>query len=389
MHLAAKPLKPTIPPVSQRSFFDEQSRHRTRAKASAILIGIVGCLMVWGFGFVVFAALIFYTSFLSRLLPHQVTGTYAAVMHYVGGPVGVSALAALFTAGLWWFANRILISDTSAGLIWRIRARLPDPAEPVDQLAADLVEEIAATAATRAPVVLVYEGPHVNAAVIGDQPEGAGILVSRELLNTLGPDERRAVIAHLVASEVNGDLQLTAALLRVYYMIGISVTLLDLPFSSGARKAMALLWRYARQSDPESIAALGEELGAALTRSLHPDGLESLTLFTRKMIGEEKDVRSIVTTVLLVPLLPFLVLRLAAGITFGLTALLLTGPLVTLLLRSRRQLADATAVQLTQNPQRIGSRIDSSLRPGPRFSRSRLVGNEFHHWPRKGRPTRV
>jgi hypothetical protein len=139
-------------------------------------------------------------------------------------------------------------------------------------------------------------------------------------------------------------------MLRVFYMMGIAITLLDLPFSPGARKRIALLWRYSRQSDQEPVAALGDELGPTLARSLQPDGLESLTIVVRKMIGEETDLRSIFGIVLLLPLLPFLVMRLAAGLMYGLTSLFILGPLAALVLRSRRRLADTTAVQLTQNP---------------------------------------
>jgi hypothetical protein len=108
-----------------------------------------------------------------------------------------------------------------------------------------------------------------------------------------------------------------------------------------------LLWRYSRQTDQESAGALDEKIGAALTRSLHPAALESLTIFLRKMIGEETDFRSILSTILLVPLLPFIVMRLAASVIYGLISLFLLSPLVALVLRLRRHQADTAAVHLT------------------------------------------
>jgi Zn-dependent protease with chaperone function len=284
------------------------------------------------------------------LLPHQLTDMYAYVMDHAGGRVGLSLAAVLFTAGLWWFVNRIFVRDTSAGLIWRIGARPPDPADLKEQQLVHVAEELAIAAATPPPAVWLFDGPNINAAVIGDRPEGAGLLVSREMLNTLDRDETQGVIAHLLASEVNGDLHLTGAMLRVFYMMGIAVTLLDLPLSPSARKAIALLWRYSRQSDGESAGTLEEEVGAALTRNLHPDGLEALTIFLRKMIGEETDLRSILGALLLLPLLPLIIVRLAAAVIYGLTSLFILGPLAALVMRSRRRLADATAVQLTRNP---------------------------------------
>jgi Zn-dependent protease with chaperone function len=336
--------------VRSRSFFEQQRRHRTRAKSWAALIGVLGCLMAWSFGFIVVGALELYANLLSRLLPHQVTQRYADVMNYAGGLIGVGVAAALFTAGLWWFARRILMRDTSAGLIWRTRAQLSDGADAEEQPFVNEAMKMAAAAGAPMPAVLVFEGPTINAAVIGDGPEGAGILVSRELLKTLNLEERQGVIAHLLASAINGDLAINGALLRVFYMAGIALTLLDLPFSPHARQTISLLWRYAWQSDQQSAAVLGDDVGPTLSRVLQPDGLESLTIIVRRLIGEETDLRSIGSTLLLVPLFPFFLLRVATGVLYGLTSLLLLSPLAALLLRSRRKGADATAVHFTHHP---------------------------------------
>jgi Zn-dependent protease with chaperone function len=60
--------------------------------------------------------------------------------------------------------------------------------------------------------------------------------------------------------------------------------------------------------------------------------------------------RKLVGALLLMPLLPLIMIRLAAAILYGLLSLFVLGPLVAVLLRSRRRLADATSVQLTRNP---------------------------------------
>jgi Zn-dependent protease with chaperone function len=207
---------------------------------------------------------------------------------------------------------------------------------------------------TRAPATMVFEGPCLNAAVIGDCPEGAGIMISRTLLNSLDADEKQGVLAHLMAVVINGDLHLTGALLRVCYMTGLALTLLDLPFSPQARRTIGLLWRYARQTGQESTTPNGDDIGAALTRAAQPDGLESLVIVVRKLIGEETDLRSILSIVLLLPLLPVLVLRLAAGLLYGLLSIWVLSPLSSLVLRPRRILADTTAAKLTHRPDALG-----------------------------------
>ncbi|MEO6003862.1 MAG: hypothetical protein ABIZ04_04925 [Opitutus sp.] len=351
MQIAANP-PPPPPPIAKvkpPSFFVQQNRYRKQAKAWALLIHVIGCVMTWCFGFVVIGALLFYLIFLSRLLPHQLTELLAYVLDPAGSLIGVSITAVLFTAGLWWFVSRIFTQDTSAGLIWRIGVRLPDPDDLAEEQWVQLSKEMAARAGMPMPAVLVFDRDGCNAALIGDRPEGAGVLVSRDLANGFDADETRAVIAQLLASAINGDLFLTGAMLRVLYAMGISFTLLDWPFSPGARKTLRVLRRYARPSAEPSSALPPEDVGDALTCSLQPDGLDSLTIFLRKMIGEETDLRSIAGTVLLVPLLPLILLRLAVGIAYGLTSLFVLSPLLALVLRSRRRRADATAVQLTKN----------------------------------------
>lgn len=339
------------------SFFEQQSRSRVQARIWSVLLSLCGGLAVWTFGFVVVGALVLYTNLLSRLLPHQVTQGYAFVMNHAGGLIGLGVAAALFTAGLWWFSGRIFSKDTSAGLIWRIRARLSDDADPEERSLHQDAQQMAAMAGAPMPAVLIFESTILNAAVIGDRPEAAGILVSRELLQMLNPEERQSVTAHLLASVINGDLTISGALLQFFYMAGIAVTLLDLPFSPRARKTIAILWRYARQSDQQSAAALGDDVGPALSRVLQPDELESLTIVVRRLIGEETDLRSIGSTVLLVPLFPIFLLRLAAGVAQGLTSLLVWSPLVALVLRSRRTSADATAVRLTHNAEGLAQAL--------------------------------
>lgn len=350
MQPAAKISAALTAKITAPSFFDRQGRCRTQARGWAILTGIIGWLLAWSFGFVVIGALVLYANFLSRLLPHQLTELYAYVMDRAGGVIGLSVAALLFTAGLWWFALRIFIRDTSAGLIGRILARQPDPADEKEQQLVAVAKKLATAASAPLPAVLFFDGPNINAACIGDRPERSGILVSRELVNTLAPEEQQGVIAHLLASTVNGDLQLMEIMLRIFYMAGIALTLLDLPFSPGARKTVILVWRYARHSDQSSTAPLSDKVETALARCLQPDGLESLTIVVRKLIGEETDLRSIGSTLLLVPLLPLFVLRIATGILYGAVSLLILSPLAALVLRSRRRLSDTAAAQLTQHP---------------------------------------
>jgi Zn-dependent protease with chaperone function len=353
------------------SLFAQQRGRRAWAKVFAFLIQVVACGLTGSFVFVLLNILAIYADFLSRLLPQPVTLLYARAAGPVTGVIGLTVATGVLTAGLWWWSRRIFELDTSAGLIWRLRARPPVEDDPHERYLAELTEWLATTAAAPVPAVLVFDGPVFNAAVIGDRPEAAAMLVSSELWRTLEPEENKAVAAHLLAVAINHDLAVNAALQRGFFMVGLSLTTLDIPFSSTARKTLALLWRYSRQSVQVSV----DELGSSLGRALEPDGLESLTNVVRRLIAEETDWRSLASTLLLLPLLPFFLFRLAAGFVSTLLSILILSPLVALLLRSRRHQADATATALTRDPDSLARALIRIYEAGhvfPEAGRSEL-----------------
>lgn len=323
----------------------------------AIPTGTVGLAMCWSFAFLLILAVNFYAILLSGLLPRRLERAFDHAVQNAGGVTTVSIVAALFTAALWLFVRRIFARDPSVGLITRLGARAPNLLDPEEKQLVNIAEEMAIAATAPVPTVMLFDGPEINAAAVGVKPEGAHVLVSREMLNQLNRDETQGVVGHLLASVINGDLRLMAAMLRTFYLMGLAVTLLDLPFSARSRHAIALLIRYALRPATDNTAENGDEVGDALTASLQPEGVVALTVFMQKFIGDEKSVRSVLGALLLFPLLPLIMLRLAAGIVYGLASLFILGPLVALVLRSRRRLADATAVQLTRNPDGLGSAL--------------------------------
>jgi Zn-dependent protease with chaperone function len=339
------------------SFFDEQARRRNQATWWAWLTGTIGLSICWCFGILVVLAVFFYTLLLTRLFPRSIERMFDLAVDHAGGATGAAVAATFFTAGLWYFVQRIFVCDSSAGLVARIGARLPNPLDPEEKQLVNIADEMAIAATMPAPAVMLFDGPNINAAAVGEKPTTARILVSREMLNRLNRDETQGVVGHLLASVANGDLRLMGAMLRAFYLMGLAVTLLDLPFSSQSRRAIALLWRYVTRSPALGVVPGSEEVGEALTTSLQPEALATLAAFMQKFLGEKSGARQVVGALLLFPLLPLIMMRLAAGIVYGLASLFVLGPLVALVLRSRRRLADATAVQLTRNPDGLGSAL--------------------------------
>src|SRR5438128_1214205 len=131
------------------------------------------------------------------------------------------------------------------------------------------------------------------------------------MLDVLDRDETQGVIGHLTASAVNGDLQFTAEMLRLFYVLGLAVTILDLPFSRRARSAFWELTRFVFRSRNATTAADGDTVAERLTESLQPEGLTPLTELMQRAVEPEGggSVRKVVGALILMPLLPLIMIR--------------------------------------------------------------------------------
>ncbi|MEO7597457.1 MAG: hypothetical protein ABIV50_00890, partial [Opitutus sp.] len=336
------PMKPASV-VKLPSFFEAQAWRRRSAGGWSALLTVLSCAIAGAVACLLVLILVLYATLLSRLLPARVGSWLAAGLDLAGGTIGIALISVMITAAGWYFGRRIFRRDTTAGLLGRIQAR---PVQDADVQELHLVESVRTTAAkARMPVpsLLMFDAFVSNAAAIGAGPGNAGLLISREMLDTLEPAKVEAVVAHLLSSVADGDLRITDSVLRGRWLMGVMATVLDVPFSKRARTSLAVLARHAFPSNRRAEAASGE-VDEGFARTLHPDGLESLTIFLQKLAGEENDVWSIATTVFSVLLLPVLLVRAFASVFCSVTSLLLLGPIVTLVLRGRRKLADTVSV---------------------------------------------
>jgi len=349
-----------VPPLTNSgateriSFFEEQARRRTQAKAWAFVTVGVAWLLGWVLGFLVLCAVLFYGLLLRSFLPRPLAELFHRVApnaETVFWPIAFGGL--FFAAALWGIVRLLFGRDTSAAFLTRLHAREPNPDDLEEKQLVNVVEEMAIAAGAPRPRVKLFDGDEINAAVLGQDAQRVTLLMSRRMLDVLDRDETQGVIGHLTASAVNGDLSLTAEMLRIFYVLGLAVTILDLPFSKRARSAIWSLLRFVFSPNKSPEGGDGQTVAGRLTKSLQPEGLDALNQMMKRMIepeGTGSSIKKIVGALILMPLLPLIMIRLGAAIIYGLLSLFILGPLVTLLLRSRRRLADATAVQLTRNP---------------------------------------
>jgi Zn-dependent protease with chaperone function len=233
------------------------------------------------------------------------------------------------------------------GVLRRMKGRPPRHGDLAEQRVVNLVQEVAVAAGVPPPRVLVIDTKAANVAAAGLTMEDAAVVLTRGFVNRLPRDAQQALIAHVMGSVGNGDLVLASEILSVLQTWGLVTLLLEAPFLPSARASLRLVLGTAAQA-----LAGGADLSSreqALDRLLAGAGYE------KSMDSEELEhLPDLHPLVLLFGYLPLLLTvapaAIAAKAVVWLFTFVFTGPLVALLWRTRRRLADATAVQLTRYP---------------------------------------
>jgi Zn-dependent protease with chaperone function len=244
---------------------------------------------------------------------------------------------ALCLLGLWVWARRTLTSEHGEALAHWLGAREPRPDDREERQLMNLVAEMAVAAGLSPPGVLILDGPGATVAALGRSEADATIVLSRSILDHLDRASTQAVIGHIVASVGDGDTRLSAGLVGVAATFGLLITLLDAPFSAQARASLARL-RDARRSATSTVAT------SLLGTSLDERRLEEMQ---RELTSDLRGARARFTRLLLLPLM---VTNLFARMVIALMGGLVLGPALAWASRTRRLLADATAVRLTRDP---------------------------------------
>jgi Zn-dependent protease with chaperone function len=186
-----------------------------------------------------------------------------------------------------------------------------------------------------------------NAAAVGWAPGEAYVVVGRRLLDGFDREETQGVLAHLVGSIGNGDLRGAAHIHSLLYVMELMIVTVLAPFARRPRR-IALRWLAFPLRPGRDAAARAERareligLLAGHRALMRPDAGTAAERLGRDYLGR-------IGSVLVRVCPPFLALLALAQAATGFLLLFASVP-VALLWRSRRYLADATAVQLTRNP---------------------------------------
>ena len=331
-------------PLGRETFDRAQRRHRRNARLRAVPAVLAAATMGIPLGVylspVLLALAIVVTDLVNLVVPAPDLGgaVWSLLDRLLNGDPGtIQAIAWIMF--VWVLPGIVLLVIAYVLVAWRLRrvggdgialgmgARQPRQGDAEEQQLVDIVGELAVAAEIEPPRVMLYDDGPANALVFGRDPDHATVLVARELLDTLDREETQGIVAHLMASAVDGDLRLAVDIAAVYVTYGLLTTTLASIVSRTARAR----WRAAirplvgRHGDPKADAA----------------GLASLLGWPVDDDTPENAAGGCLT-----------LLTMGGLITIGISLinLFLSGPLLTFAWRSRGYLADATAVDLTRDP---------------------------------------
>ena len=365
-------------PPERTPFFEFQARNRRATwrltAAYALVVGACGFVSSIGFFanvFLVLFAMVFIPAVLSigvgaLFLLSPATSGLASVIWDVGlAPLGVVGNlpkllpgdgAAIWVVGLvvplacWLSVRSVWLAAGVGHTLLAIGARPPRDGDLEERQLVNVVQEMAIAAGIPAPEVRLLDAKVANAAAVGTDATASYVVVGRRLLDEFDREETEGLLAHLIGSIGNGDLRGAAQIHSLLYVLELVIVIVLAPF---ARYPRRVAWRWL-------TFPLVAAFGSPEARAERARGLMALLMEHRKRFGAGgggddpvgglgRDYLGRAGAILVRVVPPLMALLAFATAATGFLLLFASLP-VGLLWRSRRYLADATAVELTRNP---------------------------------------
>jgi Zn-dependent protease with chaperone function len=363
-----QPVPAPLPPFDRESFLDAQRRNRRatwRLTAVAYLAVLIVCLAISVLlSPVLIGALVLLTDLLAIVLPVPDVGAFFwqfldritddSVRVNWGEVVRGVALAAapgLLLAVVAWVDLRKLFARFGPDAVVRaIGARELDPQDFEERQLGNVVEEMAIAANIRPPRVTLYQGSTINGAAIGRGTEDAVLVVSRATLDGLNRAQTQALCGHLIATVANGDARPGGLIISVLQLCGLTRVLTIALFERHARE---MIWRLLRRDSGDGLRLMSELIAYATMQEKSRDESPKPSTNTSNKLSLVDWLR-----------MPFMAPQLIGGIMLPMLTSFLLLPLFALSWRARRYLADATAVQLTRDPESLSEALAKLGRTG-------------------------
>jgi Zn-dependent protease with chaperone function len=382
-------------PADREHFFAAQARNRRatwRLTALCLLgVALMGIPMSAVVTPLVYVGVVLLTDLVNLVVPtlNPLAFIPDAVAHadQIPGPVGGSNLVAAVVIAialigpgalamvLTWLGTRALFMRAGPEAIVRaLGGRAPRPGDFEEHQLGNVVAEMAIAAGVKPPRVMLLDGGVANAAALGTSRDDAVVLVSRRLLDELDRDETQGVVGHLIGAIGNGDLRVALSTLSLFRAIALMLSALGATLGPTARQHLGQLLRLALRrpaagSPEEQIAQIDELLSKAADLN---DGELNRRSTNRKMLLD-------------VLRFPLMMAHLAIWLCRLAFMWFVVAPLLALVWRSRRYLADSSAVQLTRHPDGLARALASLSAKGGVIPGGSWAVPLFIIGPRSGR----
>lgn len=344
--------RPVPGPADRDTFLSQQARYRrdtwkltSLCLLAILLMGIPLSVVVSP---LIWSALLLGADLLNLIRPVPDLGhlAFATIDRVLNGRTTPSTkdVATLWTAlvvpGMlvmllaWLGVLALFLRAGTGGVLLSLGARDPRPDDLEERQLVNLVSEMAIAAGIAVPRVMLLDTPAANAAAVGATLDKSVVVVSRGVLDTLDRDETEAVIGDLVGSIGNGDLRVSMVIVSVVLTMGLVQAVLGAPLGPAGRRSFFRLLRLTFRRRTPADASEREQVRDLLEQTADAPLVEP----------------SGKTTIVDVLRLPFVMASAAFWMNEKIFIWLIVGPLIAATWRTRRYLADATAVQLTRYP---------------------------------------
>ena len=251
-----------------------------------------------------------------------------------------------------WMGMRLLFRHGGVGgTLASLNAREPNQTDLKELQLADVVQEMAVAAGLTTPRLMLIDSQGANAAVIGTSAADARIVLSRRLIDDLDRPQLQALLAHLIGSIGNGDLRIAFTVTSVFESCGLIIALVNAPFGKQSRRTLWRLLRYGlRRGSGDAQLVDAGEVGELLADTLDVKTTDIDRFFSKENPG-------LIRKFLRLLLFPLLFTNIGVEITLWVFLQILLGPCMALLWRTRRYLADASAVEFTRDPDALATAL--------------------------------
>jgi Zn-dependent protease with chaperone function len=255
---------------------------------------------------------------------------------------GIAALPGLLVMGYVVYTLKRIVREAETSDTQSMQARAPNPSSLAEQRFANVVQEMAIAANIPPPNVRVVDNTGANAAVYGENEREATVLVSSGLLDLLSRSQMQGVAGHLVGLIANGDVPQGMRIAQTLSTFGLIARLSDGVVDPEAFKRLRSLLREALR---EGASVADTQLILELTNPF-----AHVRPASRSNGPDKYTWREWIRMPLFGPIV-------MCGFFGGLVSTFVLGPLLALVWRRRKYMADAIAMQLTRDPDALAGAL--------------------------------